>query len=883
MCLLLWAPLLGSHAFSVGGWMEQNQKDSVTVMFVHSLSDDHPFYQKQNTALEDALAECKRPVHVIHKYLNCRFWGKEEEYAVCRQFCQNARESDVKIILCEGDQALYSMLHCGDSLTRTLPLFYNGTCINGPKLTDKFANVRGCQAPIDFEEMFIKMQSLFPDRHKYVILRDRRVLSRKACAQLKKEFDWYKQFNKEMELLELDVEDENFKNNYYKLRTSATENILIIPYWGEIFYPIFREMQAPIVSFQTEALRENIFGVYAPKRDHLGTQLGRYAAQYIDAGLNNQATLSFMEANYHWSCDYRQLNRFNLAANDFPKDTHWKNRPIDPRIRLLIVCALITVFSILVFSLIMMIRRYRQAKDEKLISETRAEAQKPLLIQRQHFADVLAHEHLGVVSFNEDGDILFVNDCAADILQMNDTDKEQLSREDNSLNIYNFCTLSRGQETQLLARLTSHLSGKNPAATIPSFTYMKLKNTGKNIRISGMIRYVLDEQTPSFLMTIKQMTGEDLTDELANLSVDIHRIYPFVYDFVTDSYHFTGAQPSYMRFLQNPANFTVQEVVSFIHAEDAKSMMTTINETFDELPIGKTVTLVYRAMNNEHEWEWFENRFRIIQMGDTEESLVGIGICQSIQDQKEREAQLMQARDKAKQADKLKTAFLANMSHEIRTPLNSIVGFSSLLNHMGEYTQEEISEYIHLINKNCDMLLNLIGDVLELSKIESGSMDFQIDSYSLHSIVEEVMKSQKVNMNKDVELICKMPSEIKDMKEVHIDSLRLRQVLHNLINNSKKFTESGSITLGCEYTAGNQNYVLYVEDTGIGMSEEQRLNVFQRFYKADSFSQGAGLGLSICQTIVKRMGGYISVSSEEGKGSRFEVILPLTHHSQTIQ
>lgn len=875
VCLLFLLPFSDTYASSIEDRIDQNNKDVVTVMYVHSLSDDHPFYKKQNKALVQALAQCKRPVQVIHKYLNCRFWGKEEEYAICQGFCEEARTNNVQIILCEGDQALFSMLHCGDTLVHTLPLFYNATCINGFKMTGKYANVRGCRAPIDFEELFIQMQRLFPERNKYVVLRDHRMLSRIAYGQLKKEFDWYKQFNAKMEIIELDVEDSNFKNNYYKLRSNPTENILVIPYWGEIFYPIFREMQAPIVSFQPEAMRENIFGVYAPSRKQLGTQLGHYTAQYIDAGMDNHVELAFIEADYHWTCDYRQLQRFDLATNDFPENTQWKNKPLDPHISLLIVCALVIVFALLIFFIIMLIRKYRQAKDEKLISDTRAEAQKLLLIQRQHFADVLAHEHLGIISYNKNGDILFLNDCAADILRINE--EEKASEEDNQLNIYSLCTLSRGQETKLLERLTNQLSEQNLSVNIPAFTYMKLKKTGLNIRISGMIRYVGEEQIPSFLMTVKQMTGEDLKDELSNLSVDIHRIYPFVYDFVTDSYHFTGAQPSFMRHIHNPSNFTTSDLLPFFHVDDVDDMLIAIDETFDELPIGKTLTLVYRAMNSKHEWEWFENRFRIIQMGDTEESLIGIGVCQSIQDKKERETQLMKARDKAKQADKLKTAFLANMSHEIRTPLNSIVGFASLLNHMDEYTQDEISEYISLINTNCDMLLNLIGDVLELSKIESGTMVFHIGMHPLHSILQEVMKSQRLNINDGVELICKLPEDVEEMDEVRIDPLRLRQVLHNLINNSKKFTESGSIILGCNYIPGHENYTLYVEDTGIGMSKEQCANVFQRFYKADSFSQGAGLGLSICQTIVKRMGGKITVSSEEGQGSRFEVILPLSN------
>ncbi len=870
-------PFLSSHAAFWQKWGHTASADTITVVYIHSLSSDQPFYAKQNKAFEEALGQDVAQVRVVHKYLNCRFWGKEDEFRVCRTFCQDARDLHASMILCDGDQALYSMLHCDDPITDTLPFIYNGTCINGPWWTDEYPNVHGCQAPIHFREMLVRMQRLFPERKNFVILQDTRMLSRKAARQLEKEFEWFQQDHPDIQLVELDVEKMHFKKNYYALRASAPDNILIIPYWGEIFYPIFQEMPAPIVSFQAEAVRENIFGVYAPNRADIGTQLGHYVARAIQDGLHFSTPIPFDQLSYHWSVDYKQLKKYGLKNTDFPRDTYWKNKPLDPRLRFLLIGLVIILFVSLAVTLVLVIRRYRRAKDEKLISETRADAQKPLLVQRQHFADVLAHEHMAVISYNKLGQVLFLNDCAAELLQLTDTEKEQVSQEKTSLNLYDVCLLVRGHQLHLLERLTNQVSESNHSVNIPSFSYLRLKNTRDNVRVSGMVRYVIDNHTPSYILTIKPLTGEDLKEELASLSVDVHRIYSFVYDFVDNSYHFTGAQPTFMRNLHNPSAFTLEDLSPFIHPEDVAGVEAIVAHTLEEMQVGKTVTVSFRILNPKHEWSWFENRFRIVQMSDTDDSLVGIGICQSIDDKKERELQLMQARDKAKEADVLKTAFLANMSHEIRTPLNSIVGFSSLLNNMEDFTQEEISEYIYLINKNCDMLLNLIGDILELSKIESGSMEFQIDPHPLYGILEEVMKSQKINMTDGVDFSCQISPDVFVMPDVSVDPIRLRQVLHNLINNSKKFTESGCITLGCTYEQGNNEYTLYVEDTGIGMSEEQCAHVFQRFYKANSFSQGAGLGLSICQTIVQRMGGHISVTSAQGKGSRFEVRLPLVH------
>lgn len=219
-------------------------------------------------------------------------------------------------------------------------------------------------------------------------------------------------------------------------------------------------------------------------------------------------------------------------------------------------------------------------------------------------------------------------------------------------------------------------------------------------------------------------------------------------------------------------------------------------------------------------------------------------------------------------ADRLKSAFLANMSHEIRTPLNAIVGFSDLLKDLQAFSSEEVQQFVETININCTLLLALINDILDLSRIESGTMDFQFSSYNLTFIMQEVYDSQRLSMPQGVELCTDFPEGAD--KYITTDAVRLKQVLNNLINNAKKFTVQGSITLG--YRVDESGYTtVFVEDTGAGISDEDQKHIFERFYKADSFTQGAGLGLSICQTIVERIHGTITVTSKPGRGTRFEV------------
>ena len=230
---------------------------------------------------------------------------------------------------------------------------------------------------------------------------------------------------------------------------------------------------------------------------------------------------------------------------------------------------------------------------------------------------------------------------------------------------------------------------------------------------------------------------------------------------------------------------------------------------------------------------------------------------------KETEQKLIIARDKAEELDRLKSAFLANMSHEIRTPLNAIVGFSSLLAETD--SRSERQEYIKIVQENNELLLQLISDILDLSKIEAGTFNFVYTNVDVNETCAEIIKSMSMKVSKGVELIFEEP-----FPECYIytDKNRFTQVISNFINNALKFTQQGSITLGYEQVS-HQKIKFYVRDTGMGIPEEKQKSVFERFVKLNTFVQGTGLGLSICKSIVSQMGGEIGVESTEGVGSCF--------------
>lgn len=244
-------------------------------------------------------------------------------------------------------------------------------------------------------------------------------------------------------------------------------------------------------------------------------------------------------------------------------------------------------------------------------------------------------------------------------------------------------------------------------------------------------------------------------------------------------------------------------------------------------------------------------------------------LMNSLEQQKIVESELRVAKEKAEESDHLKSAFLANMSHEIRTPLNAIVGFSGLLAMAENY--EERDEYINIINNNNELLLQLINDILDLSKIEANTLEFVYSDIDINQLLCDIEQTSRLKVADGVQVsfVEKLPHCI-----IRTDKNRLSQVVTNFINNAIKFTKEGSIYFG--YKHKENNLYFYVSDTGCGIDKDVKDSVFQRFVKLDSFAQGTGLGLSICQMIVHKLGGEIGVDSELGQGSTFWFTLPDT-------
>lgn len=312
-----------------------------------------------------------------------------------------------------------------------------------------------------------------------------------------------------------------------------------------------------------------------------------------------------------------------------------------------------------------------------------------------------------------------------------------------------------------------------------------------------------------------------------------------------------------------PGRLLLDEITPYIHPDDLPAFRKNIAARHE-----RTHHKGQYRCNFTGEFQWWEFSYNTIHTPG--HAPIIAGLLQNIQELKDHEQELIESRELAEQAE-LKQSFLNNMSHEIRTPLNAIVGFSDMLANEPEFSDEERQEFVDIINTNTKLLLKLVGDVLELSRIESGNLSFIFQRESVCRLLDDVYQTHSLLIQPPLQFLKDFPPE--DV-QVNVDPMRLTQVLTNFLNNANKFTKEGSIQLGYCCPSGMSEVHLYVEDTGIGIPHSEQKMIFERFYKRSEFSQGVGLGLSICVLIVEKMGGRIELRSEEGRGSRFTVVLP---------
>lgn len=422
----------------------------------------------------------------------------------------------------------------------------------------------------------------------------------------------------------------------------------------------------------------------------------------------------------------------------------------------------------------------------------------------------------------------------------------------------------------LLHSIFEELKAGKATIDLPPSSVVHNVRSNSNFMVEGtFIGTYHKEELAGAIFLFRNIDRELTREYVLNMSLSRTKIFPWFYDMEKGRMDIDSRWFHHLGLPEGDATLSGEEFAALLHPDDRDGIISALSQQLAGSLNTEVVT--YRLLRGDGTWEWFEAQSIYLgRVADTPYRVVGV--CQSIQDHKNTEQKLIDARNRAEESDMLKSAFLANMSHEIRTPLNAIVGFSSII--AGMYTdlgEQDIKEYASMIEKNSQLLILLISDILDLAKIESNTMEFHLQPVSLNALMAEVSQTQRLNIKEGVEFVMDVPATDTVISS---DALRLGQVMNNLINNAIKFTSKGGIRFGYR-PVGKKAVELFVEDTGIGMTEEVVSRMFERFFKGDSFVQGTGLGLAICKVIVEHFDGEISVESKVGEGTSFTVKLPV--------
>lgn len=831
------------------------------VLFIQSYTNSSSWHNNLIAGLQDGLKEGGVKANVVIEYLNADFWTFASECVIMRRICERARQRNTDLIVTSSDEAFFTLTHCGDSLPYQIPVVVSGIKYPDRKLFDRMPNVSGFTSVTDFNVLLEEAIRLFPARKEIVCLSDSSFLSAKGVEAVEEAWESFHKKHPEYSFKELNVQRKSLNSLITSICYDyhAHKYIVIAPKWIPF---LSLKLKAPVFANQNLAMTSGVLCVYdvEPAADTYAA--GIQAASILKG--RSPASFGIGDLGGKLLFDYKQLDFFHVDVDSVEKRGIVLNIPLMDRYQAWFILFYSVIVGALAFLVVWLYRSNRRESRKRIHAQTRLLIQHRLVEQRDEFDKIFCSIRDGLVTYDMDLRIHFVNRALVEMLglpaEMYTTRPYEGQVAGSILHIY------MNGENILQALLKQVIQDRKPVI-IPEKAFMQENTKGTYFPVSGeVVPIFAKDKLTGMAIVCRNISEEEMQKRFFNMAIEESSIYPWQYNTRLKCFHFPDGLLQRFNCYDNTDYISREELDRIVHPEDLSRTC----RHFDNIMLGHEPNsrMSFRLQNADGGYEWWEFRSTAYEGLTVDIPYRVLGVCQSIQRYKDTEEELIAARDRALQADRLKSAFLANMSHEIRTPLNAIVGFSDLLKDLQAFSSEEVQQFVETININCTLLLALINDILDLSRIESGTMDFQFSSYNLTFIMQEVYDSQRLSMSQGVELCTDFPEGAD--KYITTDAVRLKQVLNNLINNAKKFTVQGSITLG--YRVDESGYTtVFVEDTGAGISDEDQKHIFERFYKADSFTQGAGLGLSICQTIVERIHGTITVTSKPGRGTRFEV------------
>lgn len=855
----LFFPLFAGLLWLMSGTLSATER-TYNVLFIQSYTKNTPWHSLLTENLENGLDKGGVKANITTEYLNADYWSFASECFIMRRICERARQRKTDLIVTSSDEAFFTLTHCGDSLPYQIPVVVSGIKYPDERVFERMPNVSGYVSKTDFDVLLDAAVRMFPSRRELVCLSDSSFLSLKGVKAVEESWERIKSNYPEHELKVLNVQAKSLNSIITSIcyDYNAYKHIVIAPKWIPF---LSLKLKAPVFTSQNLAMTNGVLCVYDAVPGEDAFAAGRQAASILKG--KSPASLEVKDFGGKLLFDYKQLQFFRVDTNRAESKGIILNIPLMERYRVWFILFYSLIVGALVLLVAWLFRANRRESRKRIHAQTRLLIQHRLVEQRDEFDNIFCSIRDGLITYDTDLRIHFVN---RPLLQMLGLSSETYtSRFYEGQMAGSIFRIYMNGENILQDLLKKVRTGKRPIP-IPEKAFMQENHQGTYFPVSGeVVPIFANEKMTGMAIVCRNISEEEMQRRFFNMAVEESSIYPWQYNMHMNRFHFPGGLLRRFGYTDDTDLLARDEMDTLIHPED----LLHTRRNFDAILLGNEINsrMSFRLKSVDGSYEWWEFRSTAYDGLTVDTPYMVLGVCQSIQRYKDTEEALIAARDRALQADKLKSAFLANMSHEIRTPLNAIVGFSDLLVEAEDI--EERKEYVKIVRNNNELLLQLITDILDLSKIEAGTFDFTYGDVNVNLLCENIVRSMEMKVSEGVALVFD-----SNLPQYHLisDRNRLHQVISNFVNNAIKFTSQGSIRVG--YQMKGEELEFYVQDTGIGIDKEQQLHIFERFVKLNSFVPGTGLGLAICQSIIEQLGGRIGVDSEPGKGSRFWFRLP---------
>lgn len=866
-------------------------KKKYHVLYIQS-SDNGYLMAHRKTEVEKAFHRADIPVEV--SYLQLRTHDVDASYSMnlLLENLDRYRQNPPDVILAFNDDALNFLMASEDSLVLQTPMVFSNVVLPLP-IMDKYPQLTGQLETVDYRQAYELGKRLFGEIDElqiaYGFQREDFLLADTAKAQLKDipEFTFFRDYVIEgPENAPLDtVRDpatvarpltigfdvptvwrrDQF-SRYYQHSDSVRH--IGIKARGEHIYPDFLSYQLhPFIGVTHSYFRDEGF----PKRIPHGV-IGGYFNTFdrqIDKAV--ETCLRILHGEPASSIpvdtglrtpvfDWELLQYWGIPESRLPEGSRIVNQPF-----YLKYAKALTAGAVFGTLLILFFGGYLLRVSKEIRSRRNSSIRK-LQEEQERIRTTVNAVSNGIISLDCRGMIVSINPAAQKLLGL---DENAAALQDKHISSFLKLSPRYKHDSFWLEKLVARAAETHQEQPLPEGSLLELHN-GSSLQISGIIRSLYINSTRiGTLFTFRDCTDKLRQAQFLEFSMEAGDVYTWQIDSEKQTIAFHPSFFANNGLDRETPQMGKKEFVALLHPDDRRRWLRKIVEVRENARADKYKVQVRLKLPKGY--VWFEFGIASMPVATEERKNTRLfGICLSIQKLKETEAVMRKVLEEAKESNRLKLEFLANMSHEIRTPLNAIVGFSTLIN---EVEEEEKVQFVELIGKNCDTLLQTINDILDISRVESG-YPFQYKVCQLKKLLSEIWsEEQPLFADTRAEFFLELA---EDECLLETDPFRLKQLAVQLLRNARRFTAEGSVTLGYSYQTGHEYVEVYVRDTGIGIAPEDREIVFERFYKLDKFTTGGGLGLSLCKEIAKRFGGTIRIDDGlQGKGTCVVVTLPV--------